>query len=270
VEDQQRARRRPGAAAADGGRAEHSRWLFRFGDAAAQAGIRLVCLPHAGGAATFYLPLARALEPSVEVLAVQYPGRQERLGEPCLETIGELAAGVGEALSGTPGPIALFGHSMGATVGFELAARLERASVEVACLFVSARVAPCLPRTSTVYQLSDSMLLAEVFGLGGTDPRVAENAELLELLLPSIRADYKAIGTYPVSLETLSCPIVALAGDADPRASIAEVRQWQRHTTGRFALHTFPGGHFFLGDHVAGIRDIIVSALSPSSTDTPR
>lgn len=239
--------------------AEHpgdDRWIRRY-EPAARARVRLACLPHAGGAASFYLPLARALAPAVDVLAVQYPGRQDRLYEPCLPSIMQLAAGVVRALSGGPAPLALFGHSMGATLAYEVALRLEDSGIPVACLFASARPAPSLQRPGTLHLSDDAVFLAELLSLSGTDPQVAEDRELLDLLMPALRADYRAIETYPPQHGMLRCPIVALVGDRDPRASATEAQAWARHTTGPFTLHTFSGAHFYLKEHALLVAQII-------------
>lgn len=99
---------------------------FRLFSSAPDAAVRLLCLPHAGGSASFYFPVAQALSPSVEVLAVQYPGRQDRRMEPLIDDIHTLADRITEELSAyRDKPLALFGHSMGAVLGFEVAQRLE-------------------------------------------------------------------------------------------------------------------------------------------------
>src|ERR1700712_4687720 len=114
-------------------------WIRRFHESPG-ASARLVCFPHAGGAATYFYPLSRTLAPSIEALAVQYPGRQDRRAEPCVDDIHELADLVAPALlEWADRPLALFGHSMGATLAFEVAGRLEKAGVRPAGLFVSGR-----------------------------------------------------------------------------------------------------------------------------------
>lgn len=118
-----------------------SPWFRNYGPAP-DACVRLVCLPHAGGSASFYFPLARALSPKIEVLAVQYPGRQDRHAEPCVQNIEDMADRIAEALGPwTDRPYALFGHSMGAMVGFEVARRMEASGKGPLELFVSGRQA---------------------------------------------------------------------------------------------------------------------------------
>ncbi|MEV5351211.1 thioesterase II family protein [Streptomyces achromogenes] len=232
--------------------AEHDRlWIRRYHprpDAAA----RLVCLPHAGGSATFYHPVSANMPESVDVLAVQYPGRQDRRQEPCAETIQELADRLTPVLlPWTDRPLVLFGHSMGATLGFEVARRLERDHGVVArALVVSARRAPSCPRDESVHLRDDDGLIEEMRLLSGTDSAILDDIELIRMALPAIRADYRAAETYVYEPgPNLRCPVVALVGDDDPKVTVEEARAWSRHTDAPFECHVFPGGHFYLTAH---------------------
>ncbi|HEU5470753.1 MAG TPA: alpha/beta fold hydrolase [Actinophytocola sp.] len=238
-------------------------WVRRY-HPAPHARSRLLCLPHAGGSATYFFGVSRALSPRVEVLAVQYPGRQDRRSEPFVETIGELADRVVGAIGSQldDRPLALFGHSMGAVLAFEVATRLERTGTVAAALFVSGRRAPCTHRAETVHLKDDNGILDEVRSLNGTDSRIMADDELIRMALPSIRADYKAIETYRYEpAPPLRSPIQAMVGDEDPKASIPEVRRWAEHTSAGFTLHVFPGGHFFLDQHVTAVLDKITGGL---------
>ncbi|HEY8544699.1 MAG TPA: alpha/beta fold hydrolase, partial [Acidimicrobiales bacterium] len=157
-------------------------WLRRL-PAAAGAGPggarrRLVVFPHAGGAVSWYAPLARLLVPDVDVVGVQYPGRQDRLGEPCLDSIAELRdAVVADLLGGgwLDRPVALFGHSMGAVVAYETARRLEHDHGRPPrALVVSGRRAPTTHRVERVHQGGDPALLREIARLGGTPPELLD------------------------------------------------------------------------------------------------
>lgn len=226
---------------------DHKRWIRRYHPAPDPAAT-LVCLPHAGGSATFYFATSKALAPALDVLAVQYPGRQDRRTEPLIDTIDELADELAELLlDTTAGPVALFGHSMGAGIAFEVARRFEEAGVALRALFVSGRPAPSRQRQGKVHQGTDAELIAELNSLGGTELAVLGNEELRELVLPSVRSDYKAAETYHYRPGTvLSCPVHAFIGDGDPMVTPEEARAWAEHTTGAFTLDTFPGGHFYL------------------------
>jgi pyochelin biosynthetic protein PchC len=241
-------------------------WVRRY-HAAPEARARLVCLPHAGGAASFFFSVSRALAPDIEVAAIQYPGRQDRRAEPFIRTIDELADAVTAVLTDTVRdgrelPLVLFGHSMGATVGFEVALRLVQAGITPTALFVSGRRAPGTHRDERVHLRDDTGLLAEVRSLSGTDARVMADDELLRVALPAIRNDYTAIENYRYRPgPPLACPIHALVGDMDPKASVDEVRAWADHTSARFELQVFPGGHFYLNQHVEAVLNKITETL---------
>ncbi|MFF8845292.1 thioesterase II family protein [Streptomyces sp. NPDC015127] len=238
---------------------DNGAWIRRF-HPAPEAPVQLVCLAHAGGSASYFFPVSRALSPAVDVLAVQYPGRQERRSEPAFEDVGLLADAIAEQLAPwTDRPLALFGHSLGATVAFEVALRLESGGVAPLVLFASGRRAPSRQRAERVHLGDDDQLLAEIVRLEGTDPAMLEDPELVRMILPAFRSDYKAAETYrPEPGATLRCPVHTLTGDRDPQVTVAEAEAWQEHTTGPFALRVFPGGHFYLnqcaGDVVALIR----------------
>jgi surfactin synthase thioesterase subunit len=231
--------------------------------------MRLICLPHAGGSASFYLPVSRALAPALDVLAVQYPGRQNRRREPCIDHVPSLARGVYTALGDVADrPLALFGHSMGAIVAFEVARILEHEhGVRPVRLFASGRRAPSVFREESVHLRDDEGLLAEVRSLSGTDLSILGDKEMLRLVLPAIRSDYRAAETYRYQPgPPLSCPITVFAADADPKATLDEARAWCEHTTGSFDFRAFPGGHFFLTQYQSQLLEIISSQLSSASS----
>jgi surfactin synthase thioesterase subunit len=237
-------------------------WLRRY-QPAPQAPHRLVCLPHAGGSASYFVPVAHPLSPGIDVLAAQYPGRQDRRGEPCLPTVAELADRLAEVIEPwADRPLSLFGHSMGAILAFEVASRLESEGVAIAVVFASGRRAPGTHRDERVHQRDDNGLLAEIRSLSGTDARIMQDDELLRMALPSIRADYTAIETYTCAPDrTIAAPIHALTGDRDPKATLDEVRRWEAHTTGGFTMKVFPGGHFYLDKHAPAVLNEIKAKL---------
>ncbi|GAA5080081.1 surfactin synthase thioesterase subunit [Thermocatellispora tengchongensis] len=240
-------------------------WVRRYTPAPG-ASVRLVCLPHAGGSAPFFRPVSQALAPAVDVLSVQYPGRQDRRSEPCVETIPELADQVARVLAPLLDlPLALFGHSMGATLAFEVALRLERDhGAPLAWLFASGRRAPSTTREERVHELGDEELLRDVARLRGTDSRLLEDEDVLRMVLPAIRADYRASETYAYRPgPPLACPITAILGDRDPKVTVAEAEAWRGHTTGGFDVRVFPGGHFYLSDHSREVLRVIAERVVP-------
>ncbi|MDX3645822.1 thioesterase II family protein [Streptomyces sp. MB09-02B] len=240
-------------------------WIRRYHPAPDSA-VRLLCLPHAGGSASFYFPVSQALAPRIEVLAVQYPGRQDRRLEPCVETIPELADRLLPlVVEEADRPLALFGHSMGASLAFELAGLLERrAGVVPSMLFASGRRAPSRFRAEEdIHRRGDEALLTEIRRLAGTDSRVLGDDEVLRMILPALRNDYRAAELYrPARVHQVACPVTALVGTEDPKAPLDDVHAWRDHTTGPFTTHTYPGGHFYLIDQAPRVIDLITELLT--------
>ncbi|WTX00234.1 alpha/beta fold hydrolase [Streptomycetaceae bacterium NBC_01309] len=250
-------------------------WFRRY-EPASPGAVRLLCLPHAGGAAPYFLPLARALAPEFDVVSVQYPGRQERRREPPAADIGTLVDGIDAALSREkPGPLVLFGHSMGAVIGYELARRLERPSNQgLLGLIASGRRAPVRHRDESVHSRDDDGIIAEIRELSGTDPGVLGDEELLRMILPALRADYRAIEVYRHEPGApLRVPVSVLIGDSDPRVTLDEAQAWQEVTVGDFTFRTFPGGHFYLNRQqaavVLAIRESIAAFRAAAPVRTP-
>ncbi|MET0237740.1 MAG: alpha/beta fold hydrolase [Kibdelosporangium sp.] len=239
------------------------RWIRRFVPSP-QAASRLVCLPHAGGSASYFLPVAKTLAPKVEVLAVQYPGRQDRRDEPGLESVAELADGVLGALRPWTGkPLTIFGHSMGASIGFELTRRLTDAGMAPTALFASGRRAPDRSRDGEhTYLLDDAELAVEVKALGGAGSHLLDDKDILQMVLPSIRSDYRAAETYRWTPgPKLKCPVFSFVGDDDPKVSLDEARAWGEHTEGEFEFRVFAGDHFYIDAHAAEVTAAIASHI---------
>ena len=243
-----------------------SAWVRRF-HPAPEARDRVVCFPHAGGSATYYFPFSAALSPVADVLAVQYPGRQDRLLEPCITDISTLADQLTDELERwAHRPLTFFGHSMGATVAFEVARRLEARGVVLRGLFVSGRRAPSRQREEHVHLRDDQGLVEELRRLSGTDSELLADEAVLAMVLPAMRGDYRAIETYRYRPgPPLNSPVLALTGDSDPLVEVADARAWAQHTVAPFQLRVFPGGHFFLSDHTESIVREITDHLGATA-----
>lgn len=239
-------------------------WIRRYRKAPGSE-IQLVCFPHAGGSASFFFPVAKALAPAIDVTAVQYPGRQDRRSEPNIDNIPELADAVYPAVRTLADrPLAFFGHSMGAVLAYEVALRLEKDGVPpLIRLYASGRRAPSRYREEAVHKKNDAGVIAELRRLSGTNSDLLGDPETLEMILPAIKSDYKAIETYKdVPGRTMSCPVIAVIGDDDPKVTIDEAKAWSEHTTGPFDLRPFPGGHFYLVDQAPALIKFIADDLN--------
>ena len=225
------------------------------------ARVRLLCFPHAGGSSVAYHGWSVAMPPHIEVCAVELPGRGTRFREPLRTEMRELASEAQQGLQPwMNAPFALFGHSLGASLCYELARRLERdGGPRPLRLFVSGRRAPHRPRPGPIiHRLPDDQFVEELRQLQGTPDGVLENPELMELFLPILRADFQLGETYSLAApEPLDCPLSAYGGVQDTEVSHDELQEWRRYTNADFQLRPFPGNHFF----VNSCQDMVVAAI---------
>lgn len=237
-------------------------WVRRF-QPEPHSNVRLICFPHAGGSASYYRPFTESLSPQVEVLSIQYPGRQERFQEKLIDNIPELADEACRALlPWCDRPFALFGHSMGAIAAFEVARRLRHRGVNPLSVFASGARAPSRPAPEILHALDQNDLVAELCRMGGTDPELLADKDVQDLILPITRADMKALETYVYADgTTLDCPIWALVGADDPQTPIEDAVAWREFTASDFKLQIFPGGHFYLGDYRGDVLATVSAAL---------
>lgn len=237
-------------------------WLRRYRPRA-EASVQLVCCTHAGGSASSFAPWAELAPASIELLAVQYPGRQDRFLEPALESMAALADALTAALlREADRPIALFGHSLGAAIAYEVAHRLERAGADLRALFVSGRPSPNLDRGGSAHAGSDQELLAEMERLGGLSAELRAQRDLLAMLLPLVRSDYRLSERYqPGAPVKLSAALFALRGELDPEVSATEAQAWSDYTRSVFGLRSFPGAHFYHLQQAQPLLQFIARAL---------
>jgi medium-chain acyl-[acyl-carrier-protein] hydrolase len=215
-----------------------------------EAGMRLFCFPYAGGGALIYRTWCDHLPQDVEVCSVQLPGRENRLGEtPFNSTVPLVDELTKVLLPYLTKPFALFGHSMGARVAFELARKLRRHyGIEPVRLFVSGSPAPqVMSEDPPSYNLPDEEFIEELRRLNGTTKEVLDNPELMQLVLPLLRADFELVQTYSYTPDApLDCPITAYGGLKDIEVPREDMEGWREHTTSYFTLRMLAGDHFFV------------------------
>jgi len=241
-------------------------WIVRLGEQR-PAPVRLFCFPHAGSGVGAYRAFAAALSPRLEVYGVQLPGRETRFTEPPFHRLEPLLDALTPAI--TPlldRPFAFFGHSLGALVSFELCRRLRHAGAPLPLhLFLSARGAAQEPlREERLHDVPDPALIDALARYGGAPAEVLASAELMELLLPTIRADFAVNETYAYRSEPpLPVPLSALGGALDETVLHERLEAWQHQTTAAFQLRIFPGDHFYIKPQQNEVTTVILSALGP-------
>lgn len=241
---------------------EPARWFRRVGTATG-ATLRLACFPHAGGTAGFFREWATHLPSTVELVVAQYPGREVRIAEPCLGDLHRMADHAAAAL-GAAGdlPLALFGHSMGALLAFEVALRIE-SHAALRRVFISGRPPPQHVRKQSKHLLDDDTLCAEIGRLGGTHSSLLHRRELRDILLPALRADLRAVDEHVADqVARLHAPLSVFIGDADPDVTAVQAADWRVHTGGAFELAVFSGGHFYLSSCPADVVSRVTAGVA--------
>ncbi|HET7462912.1 MAG TPA: alpha/beta fold hydrolase [Longimicrobium sp.] len=226
------------------------------------ARLRLFCFPYAGGGASIYTPWARLLPPEVEVVGVQLPGRENRIGETPIADLRELIPRMAEALVPfMDRPFALFGHSNGALMAFELTRLLRREGrTEPALVVVSGRPAPQAGlEPPDFHTLPDAEFHDVLRRFKATPDEVLQNEEIMQLITPMLRADFAMGETYQYTPEPpLQTPLSAYGGRGDEDVPEWTVEAWGEQAAGGFRSVMFPGGHFFIHED----RDLVLAELT--------
>jgi len=228
--------------------------------------IKLFCFPYAGGSSVIYEKWRRKLDPSIEFIPMEYAGRGKRFKAPFCENIGEMVEDafhtIKEHFDGTS--YSFFGHSMGALVAYELSHKLKQMDyVTPTHIFFSGKTSPHLTDShKTIHALEDAEFKKELFKLGGTPMEVLVNTDLMNIFLPILRADFKAVEEYNYSekMNVLDCDFTIFFGKED-NLTMNKIEEWQQHTKKKCTFIEFPGGHFFIAEHAEEIVNVINNTL---------
>ncbi len=227
------------------------------------ANLRIVCLPFAGGGASMFHPWRSAK--NIQICAVELPGREGRVAEEPPRHLRTLAHELASALEPLfHCPYALFGHSLGGLVSFELARELRRRAKPAPIrFFASACRAPQLPsRRKPICGLNDALFLEQVTRAGGIPEEIAGNREVMTLILPALRADYEMFESYEYAPEApFAFPVTSLGGSQDGQVISGDLVAWSSQTTGQFRLRMLPGDHFFLRSTPERVIQIVQEEL---------
>lgn len=229
------------------------------------AALRLICLPYAGGSAATYVPWAAQLPADVELVAVQPPGRASRIGErPHAEMnalVADLAAVFHEV---SDKPYVLFGHSLGSRVAFEFTRQCPGFGLPQPRLLIgSGSRAPHFPSVrESVHDLPEAAFVDKLRELNGTPEEVLNNRELIQFLIPLLRADFKIADVYRATPAPLPCPLVVLAGTEDWEVTREAVEGWRELSDNGCDIHWIPGGHFFVEHNRALVLEQVNAALA--------
>jgi surfactin synthase thioesterase subunit len=233
----------------------------------------MYCFPFAGGSASYYANWAEHFTGAIELVPIQLPGRSPRMAESPATSIGDVADEVAELISASARtqPL-LFGHSMGAILAFEVAKRLQALRRPASYLFLSGRPEPSIVRPATPTSTRPRREFIQMLrDYACADEALLANDEILDLLLPMMRADFTMIEQYrhrPGS--PLDCPILAWCGSSDPEISPTTLmRGWEKETSARFELIVRPGGHFFITSHRVGVVRAVHDAVAGLASEWP-
>jgi len=222
--------------------------------------MRLICLPHAGGGASSFHALAGLLPRDIEMLTVQLPGRESRLSEPPFCRMAPLI----DALTGAVAPLldkpyALFGHSMGALIAYELGRAFERQRLPLPCTtIVSGRRAPSVPNTEApLHRLPDDQFVDALIARYDAIPKVIrDEPELMALFMPVLKADFEVFETHHhADTPPLDCALAIYGGRADPQTQ--QMEGWADLYDGPCRTRLFDGGHFYLADQRRALADTL-------------
>jgi surfactin synthase thioesterase subunit len=229
--------------------------------------VPLLCFPFAGAGASFFTPWQRYGLKATRIHPVQLPGRERRLDDPPYPDVRTAVESMADDLIAeaelAPGPVALFGHCFGAVLAYEMARHLrEKKGIPVAHLFVSGSAGPMTRRANGATGLPDQEFLARVREFAGYDHPTMADPELLELLLPTLRADVAAHEAYVSTADDpLDAPVTAVRGMEDALVPAEQAQQWEQVTRSGFRFEELPGSHMYLTEYPGPLLKLIDDEL---------
>ncbi|WP_248930397.1 thioesterase II family protein [Paenibacillus hamazuiensis] len=232
--------------------------------------IDLICIPYAGGSAhAIYGKWAEKLDARIQLHPLELAGHGRRMGQALDDSVASAVADMLRSIRSRVAlrPYAIYGHSMGTVLAYELAAAIREAGLpEPLVLFLSGRLPPHHRYVNNeMHALTDEVFLDKIKRLGGTPPQLFESKELIKLFLPILRNDYRIIEQYRCKLPParFASDVVFLHSDGDSLVTKPHIYEWEQYTSGRFEVHEYQGGHFFLNDQWLDICRIINRKLIP-------
>ncbi len=242
------------------------KWFVRY-TPQAEPKLRLICFPYAGGGPAIFHQWAALLPANVELVAVRLPGRETRIREKPFTRLTDVVKEVSGILRPFfRHPFAIFGHSVGALTAYELTQHIRQTTdyQPVHLLLSGHRAAHRPPINPPFHHLDEATFLERVKNFDGTPAAFFEQKELVELMLPCLRADFEVWETYQYSPhQPLDIPLTIYGSDGDSEAKLADFEAWKQHTTGAFKLHMFNGGHFYFQKDLPAFLNLISQTLDP-------
>ena len=249
-----------------GQRNAEGRWFHR--PRASSASMRLFCLPYAGGSSRMFCEWQDWCRPEIEVVALELPGRGVHSQSPCIDRMNTLMERLLPALDPLlDKPFALFGHSMGSLIAFELARALRATGRRIPLhLFVSGMRPPHIKGEYRIHHLPDRQLVEALRALNGTPEEVMADSSMIEFFLPLLRADLRLVETHQYAPgPKLDHPITVFSGVGDFTTPVEQQREWQRHTRSSCTLRLLDGNHFFIQEHAHLMVASILKSLGQTA-----
>ncbi|MFM9279570.1 thioesterase II family protein [Paenibacillus jiagnxiensis] len=228
--------------------------------------IKLFCLPYAGGSAALYMKWKSFLHPSIHIVPIELAGRGKRYSEPFYSDIEQAVHDIYEKIKDELDklPYALFGHSMGGLLAFEIAHKIqvqEHRAPKI--IFLSGKNPPHCQNHRFIHHLPNKELINEILEMGGTPKEILQHNELLEILIPILRADFTLVENYHCNKreEILDCDLVIMNGRQDNLTKNSDMKEWSRYTKREVRTYHIDGGHFFINEHLESVLNLIHKEL---------